>query len=86
MKILVKSSILAIVLALSTPLFADDTQWMTEHNLVKGVITFQDDSQIQVYAAQADLDKLQPNLANIQSVEVQPNQTDSTTSPNQQSE
>ncbi|HAT7848132.1 TPA: hypothetical protein JAZ53_16205 [Legionella pneumophila] len=53
---------------------------------MKGVITFQDDSQIQVYAAQADLDKLQQNLANIQSVEVQPNQTDSTTSPNQQSE
>ncbi|GAN31305.1 hypothetical protein [Legionella pneumophila] len=43
-------------------------------------------AQIQVYAAQADLDKLQQNLANIQSVEVQPNQTDSTTSPNQQSE
>ncbi|GAN31306.1 hypothetical protein [Legionella pneumophila] len=47
MKILVNTSVLAIVLAFSAPLFADDTQWMTEHNLVKGVITFQDDSQIQ---------------------------------------
>lgn len=78
MKILAKSSALALVLTFSTPLFAEDPQWMTENNLVKGVITLQDDSQVQVYGTQADLDKLQQNLANIQSIEVQPSQTDTT--------
>jgi hypothetical protein len=83
MNILFNSVVLAFIVFFSTSLFANDTEWVTEHGLMKGIITFGDDSQIQVYATQADLDKLQQSIANIQSIEIIPNQTDTNSLPNQ---
>ncbi|KGP64026.1 hypothetical protein EP47_03640 [Legionella norrlandica] len=80
MKTLVNSSVFALVLAFSTPLFADDPQWMKDNNLVQGTVTLQDSSKIQVYGTQEDLDKLQKNLGSIQSIQIGTSQDSSTTS------